>query len=359
MEETMRNWKVSGLYAAAAFGLTVAAISSAGSQELKTLNILVANERATSEYPIYVAEELGFYADEGLDVNFLPSSTTVPYLAFLSNGDAELVMLDPAQVLQAVDNAQPASIIYEYMQLGPERLVVPASSDVQTIADLKGKTIGMASDRDQVTVTIALDTVGLAPEDVESVVIGDSVPLIITQMRDGAIDAFAGGTNETGGFEANGIELRYLTPPEILQAPGNSMVIWNERREELRDSIVGFLRAWNKASTAAMLDLEAIAGMARKFVPEQWETPDQGQAILEEAAYELLLQRTRLRGEPQPDVWANLQEPYLKLGQIKEVYDPATFLDGSFIEPAYNYTTEEVKEALAEWRAANQQFLTP
>jgi hypothetical protein len=99
--------------------------------------------------------------------------------------------------------------------------------------------------------------------------------------------------------------------------------------------------------------------MARKFVPEQWEKPDQGQAILEEAAYELLLQRTRLRGEPQPDVWANLQEPYLKLGQIKTVYDPATFLDDSFIEPANDYTTEEVKDALKEWRASNQQFLTP
>jgi len=348
------------IQAIAAIGLSAAALTAtAQAQEPTKLNILVSNERATSEYPIFVAAELGFYEDEGLDVTFLPSATTVPYLAFLSNSDAELVMLDPAQMLQAVDNGQPVSLIYEYMQLAPEALVVPASSDIRSIADLKGKTIGMASDRDLVTVNIALDTVDMTADDVNAVVIGDSVPLIVAQMRDGKIDAYAGGSNETAGFESNGIALRHLTPPAISQAPGNSMVIWNPRKEELRPAITGFLRAWNKASTAAMLDLPAVAGMAKKFVPEQWEDPEQGMSILRQSAYELLLQRTRLRGEPQPDVWENLQGPYMKLGQIKQVYDPSTFLDASFIEPANDYTTDEVKEALKEWRAANQEFLTP
>jgi NitT/TauT family transport system substrate-binding protein len=352
----MNKMKYVPFLAAAVIAL---ALPNADAQELKKLNILVSNERATSEYPIYVAKELGFYEDEGLEVNFLSSATTVPYLAFLSNGDAELVMLDPAQTLQAVENAQPISIIYEYMQLAPEALVVPASSDMMTIADLKGKTIGMASDRDLVTISIAMDTAGMTADDVTSVVIGDSVPLIVAQMRDGTIDAYAGGSNETNGFEANGIALRHLTPPEISQAPGNNMAIWGPRKEELRPAITGFLRAWNKASTAAMLDIKAIAAMAKKFVPEQWEDPAQGTAILEQSAYELLLQRTRLRGEPQPDVWEALQATYLKQAQVSKIHDPATFLDDSFIEAANEYTTAEVKEALKEWRAANQEFLTP
>ena len=76
---------LSRLPAGLALAASVLAISTtwAQAQELTTLNILVSNERATSEYPIFVAEELGFYAEEGLKVNFLPSATTVPYLAFL------------------------------------------------------------------------------------------------------------------------------------------------------------------------------------------------------------------------------------------------------------------------------------
>jgi len=356
----MNFWYRNGFGASVA--LATAALLSvvpADAQELKTLNVLVPSERATSDYPVFVAEELGFYADEGLKVNFLPSATTVPYLAFLTNHQADLVVLDPGQVMQAVNAGQEISVIYEFMQLAPEGLAVPESSDIKTISDLKGKTIGMASDRDQVTVFIALDTVGMSIDDVETVVIGDSGPVIVKALQDGAIDGYAGGSNELPAIVAGGIPIRNLTPPEISQNPGNNFVILNSRKEELRDSIVGFLRAWNKASNAAVLDLKTTAAITRKIVPEQWTDPSLGEFIINQSAYELLLQRTRLRGEPQPDVWARLQGPFIKLGEISKEYDTSTFIDDSFIEPAMQYKTVEVKEALAEWRAENAEFLTP
>ncbi len=327
-------------------------------QDVKELNVLVPSERATSDYPVFVAEELGFYADEGLKVNFLPSDTTVPYLAFLTNQQADLVVLDPAQVMQAVNAGQEISVIYEFMQTAPEGLAVPADGPIKAIADLKGKTIGMASDRDTVTAFIALGTVGLTTDDVKLVVIGDSGAVIVKALRDKTIDAYAGGSNELPAIVAGGIPILNLTPPEISQNPGNNFVILNSRKDELRESVVGFLRAWNKASNAAVLDLTTTAGITRKIVPEQWDDPSLGNFIIRQSAYELLLQRTRLRGEPQPDVWANLQAPFLKLGEISQQYDPATFIDGSFIEAAMDYKTSEVKEALAEWRAANPDFVT-
>ena len=126
---------------------------------------------------------------------------------------------------------------------------------------------------------------------------------------------------------------------------------------------IGETRNWRRKPTGDPPYLAAKmvqkAGPPLKFVPEQWEDPAQGTAILEQSAYELLLQRTRLRGEPQPDVWENLQATYLKQGEISKIYDPAIFLDDSFIEAANDYTTAEVKEALKEWREANQEYLTP
>jgi NitT/TauT family transport system substrate-binding protein len=346
-----------GAVVASALAALLAA-SAVHAQEIKELNVLVPSERATSDYPVFVAEELGFYADEGLKVNFLPSDTTVPYLAFLLNSQADLVVLDPAQVTQAVNAGQEVSVIYEFMQLAPEGLAVPADSPIKTLADLKGKTIGMASDRDTVTAFIALSTVGMTTDDVKLVVIGDAGPVIVKALRDGAIDAYAGGSNELPAIVSGGIPIRNLTPPEISQNPGNNFVILNSRKDELRESVVGFLRAWNKASNAAVLDLTTTAAITQKIVPEQWEDPSLGNFIIRQSAYELLLQRTRLRGEPQPDVWERLQGPFLKMGEITEVYDPATFLDASFIEPAMEYETSEVKEALAEWRTANPEFVT-
>ena len=45
-------------------------------------------------WPIHVGEELGYYEEEGLTINLLASETTIPYVAFLTNKNAHLAMLD-------------------------------------------------------------------------------------------------------------------------------------------------------------------------------------------------------------------------------------------------------------------------
>jgi hypothetical protein len=61
----------------------------------------------------------------------------------------------------------------------------------------------------------------------------------------------------------------------------------------------------------------------------------------------------------QPDVWAALQLPYVKLKEVSKELDTATFLDSSFIGPANDFTTDDVKKKIAEWRAANPDKLVP
>jgi len=42
------------------------------------------------------------------------------------------------------------------------------------------------------------------------------------------------------------------------------------------------------------------------------------------------------------DVWAAIQGPYVKLGEISREIAPDSFLDASFIEVANNWTLDEV-----------------
>src|SRR5690606_29292310 len=143
---------------------------------------------------------------------------------------------------------------------------------------------------------------------------------------------------------------RNITPPSASENPGNSFVILNSRKEELREPLTKFLRAYSKGNNAGLLGYKTVASIARKYRPDQFENLAAGYKLLDTAVYETTLVRTRMRGEPQPDVWENIQPPYIKLGELKEYIDPATFLDDSFIEGANDYKTSEVKEALAEWR---------
>src|SRR5690606_31538685 len=155
---------------------------------------------------------------------------------------------------------------------------------IQELAELKGKTIGLASDRDLTTTTIALESIGLSADDVRTVVVGDAGPTIVMAFRNGSIDAFAGGSVDRFGMEAAGLPFRDITPPAVSENPANSFVIWNDRKEELRDVVTRFLRAWTKATEAAQVDIEAARVVAKEQVPEQWEDPDFGRRLLDYAA---------------------------------------------------------------------------
>lgn len=342
---------VGRLLGSIAFGAMAFAIQ-AEAQDLKPISVLLPNENTTTLFPSIVARELGFFEDEGLDVTLLASDTSIPYVAFLANSQADLVMLDSPQTFQAVNAEQPVKVVFEGMQYAPEIIFVPAASDVQTVADLAGKTVGLASDRDQVTLQVALDALGHTIDEVKTVVVGDAGPVLAKSLRDGDVAAIAAGVNDATVVAANGIPYRDITPPEVSKNPANSFVIYEARIEELRPVVTGFLRAWAKGAEAAKIDREAVAAMCRKSVPEEWEVEEGGQALLD-ASMKMILPQTPKHGQPQQDVWKAIQGPYVKFGAIEGEVDPASFIDASFYEEANNFDPAEVKAAIEEWKAAN------
>lgn len=327
--------------------------TSAGAQELEKLNVIVPNERTAVQYEVFVARDLGFYEAEGLDVTFLSSATTVPYVAFLQNGDADIAMMDSSEVLQALNANIPITVIYETQQVSPDGIVVPADGDITSLAELEGKTIGLASDRDLASTAIAFQKVGLSIDSVSTVVVGDSPPTIVSSFRNNQIDAFAGGTSDRFGMEAAGIPFRDITPAAAQESPANSHVIWTERKEELAGRLEKFLRAWSKAQHAAMLDFDVVASIAKLNVPEQWEDVQLGRKLLDFSVYKLNVPRATLRGRARPELWVEVQQPLIDIGQIDKRFDPADFIDESFIDAANDYTYADVRRAVKKWREEN------
>jgi NitT/TauT family transport system substrate-binding protein len=72
-----------------------------------------------------------------------------------------------------------------------------------------------------------------------------------------------------------------------------------------------------------------------------------------DAAIFLNYSTTEKLGDVQPAVWAKVQGPYIKFGQIEGELDPATFLDNSFIEAANDFTDDEIKADLDAYKAAH------
>jgi NitT/TauT family transport system substrate-binding protein len=352
---------VAATLCAATCSLVTQGSSIAWSQELQEINVITPNESSCGPYPQFAADDFGFWAKEGLKVNLLPSETQIPYVAFLQNGDADLIIVDSGAVLQAVDSELPVKVVYEAFNFSPDGIVVPADSPIQSLTELKDKTVGLASDRDQITVGITLGAIGetIQSYNVKTVVVGDSGPVLATSLRDGKIDAFAGGGSDRAGIEAAGLQIRNITPIEVSQNPGNSMLAWGPTLEEKRDIIAKFLRGWAQGQHSGLLDAKLLAAECRSRVPENFENLEVGMRLINNQVFIYQLRRMKDYGEPQPDVWAFIQEAYLKQGEMKEFRDPATFLDDSFIAAANDWKTVDVKKGMKAWKDANPDKLIP
>jgi NitT/TauT family transport system substrate-binding protein len=345
------------LIGAAAVGAL--AFGPAQAQDMEEINVITANDSTCSLYEEWTADVFGFWPSLGVKVNLLPSETTIPFVAFLQNGDADLVMLDSAQVLQAADAGLPIKVLYETHQYAPEGIVVTADSPIKGLDDLKDVTIGMASDRDLITTIITLDSIGetLESANVTTVVVGDSGPVMAGALQSGTIDAFAGGASDRAGIEAAGVQIRNITPAAVSRNPGNSFVAWGPTVEEKRPVVEKFLKGWAMAAIAGVLDTKLTAAACRTMIPEQFENIDVGMRMVNNSVYVTHLRRTKNFGEVQPDIWAAIQAPYVKAGEIKGEIDPATFLDASFTEAANDWTTDDVKAAMYAWQDANKDKL--
>ena len=349
-----------GIVAATLGAATLVGLAGVQAQEA-TVGFMSSNDQSCGPFPQKNAAAFGFWDDLGLKVNFLSSATTVPFVAFLQNGDADVVMLDSAQVLQAADSGLPIKVVYEAYQFAPDGIVVVEDSPIKGLDDLHDVTVGMASDRDLITTVIALASVGktLESANIKSVVVGDSGPVMAAALRDKTIDAFAGGSTDRAGIEAAGVKFRNITPPEVSRNPGNSMAVWGPTIEEKRPQITAFLKGWAMAQMAGALDTKLTAAACRTMVPEDFEHVDVGTRMIDNQVYNMQLRRTQEWGELQPEVWAAIQPPYLTQKEITKEIDPSTFLDSSFIAAANDFTTEDVKKKIYAWRDANPDKLLP
>ena len=215
-------------------------------QDMTTVNMINPLPRSTNFYPLVVGEALGYFAKEGVEVNLLPSDTSIPYVAFVQNGQADLAMLDPVETINARLAGANINTVYEVMQNAPEAIGVLDGSAYDSVDDLVGTTVGLVSDRDRAFLQASLDVVGKSIDDVQTVVLGESGPTLAAAIRDGQVSAISGAAPDWIALNANGINVRLITPPEMLASPANTFAVNADMIEDKRKALEGFLRAWSK-----------------------------------------------------------------------------------------------------------------
>src|SRR5437868_12477187 len=127
--------------------LTAAAVGAAVGQDkplkkvvfaLTTKDISVGHAAHSS-----LPQALGYWKDEGLDVEVASVEGSAAGLQQLGSGNIQIVSLGPEEILIGREKGVKIKGFYVQARETIYRLVVPADSPLQKVADLRGKTIGV------------------------------------------------------------------------------------------------------------------------------------------------------------------------------------------------------------------------
>jgi NitT/TauT family transport system substrate-binding protein len=224
--------------------------------------------------PFYYAEEMGFFTEEGLKieyVNFNGGAVLDPQVA---NKSVDVGWQGPDSLIISHDEGNdplPLEFFYNHLRKYVWEIAVPAGGPIKELKDLKGTKIGVNSlTTTSITTTKSmLRAIGLDPEkDVSFVAVGMGAPAFHA-LQSGQVDALNLFDTMHVMLANTGLEIRRIGfPPEYEQLFDNSFMTHPDNLTAKRKQLVGFGRAIAKATVGCYANLPACIQIAWKLNPK-------------------------------------------------------------------------------------------
>ena len=306
-------------------------------------------------YPALVAEELGFFEEEGVKPNLAPAAEEISATAFLDNGDADVSFADVDEIILARSKGGEHEAIFSPQHTNTAGIVVPEDSPIQDIKDVAGTTVGLESEESTRFLDAMLDSAGVSKDDVDTAVVGTSGALVAQTFEDGEIDAYVGNASDFTALSANGVALRNITPEDVGRIDGNPLATLPGTLEEKREAIVGFLRAWAKGQYVGQVNREVVEQIAREKVPAEWRNEASGEAALDLAIQLMKPDDPNRIGDLRPDVWETGQDVLMRAGVLEEgqTIEVQEALNDELIEEINDWDRAEVEQAAKDYASGS------
>jgi NitT/TauT family transport system substrate-binding protein len=304
-------------------------------------------------YPPLVAEELGFFEQEGVEAEFVTAGEEIPSTALVENGDVDIAMADIDELVISHAQGGNQQVAFSPQHSNTAGTVVPEDSPIQDFSELAGQTVGLASEEDTAQVEAQLLAAGLSGDDIETVVVGTSGALVKQTFDDGEIDAYVGAVSDFTAIAATGTPLRNITPDDVQSIDGNPVAVSPETLEAKREALVAFFRAWAMGQYVGIEHPDVVEAIVRERVPAEWRNEDVASAALAQSIELMTPDDPERIGDVRPEVWTTAQDLLFSVEIIDEKANIDDILDDSLIEEINDFDRAEIDAAVEEWRAEN------
>src|SRR5262245_5278070 len=228
----------------------------------------------------YLADQAGYYEDEGLDVTF-QNEIDANLVPKVGQGQVDIGISDGTSVIPAVSQGIPIKYIATIYGTFPSIVFGKESSGITSAADLKGKKLGIPGryGSSWIMLQALLASAGLKPNDLQIVEYPDfGQGAAVSQ---GAVDAATGfANNEPVQLELSGTPAFVLHVDDVTALPGPGLIVSDATAATKDVAVEGFVRAPVKAVNEIAADPAKGLDAAIAAVPELGQDRATQEAIL-------------------------------------------------------------------------------
>ena len=258
---------------AASCGFAQAAPLLAENSAPRKITYAVATADLNVGYPYAtLPKALGYYQQEGLDVEIVPgqSSAAVAQLLLSGRADVGLAQPDPI-VIQRVKLKIPLVSFYAVCRRATNRIVVNPNSPIQSVGDLKGKRVGV-NDLGSGSATylrVSLKQAGMSLSDVQLLSVGYGTPSF-EALKNKSVDAEVTFTGGIARQQIAGYAVRILpVPPSEMDQYSYNLFATQSFLAKNADVIAKVGRATAKATVFLMTNPQAAVHAFWKQYPDR------------------------------------------------------------------------------------------
>jgi len=290
----------------------------------------------------YIADPLGFYEDEGIDIEFENVQTAVQQsllsgrLTFSGTGLDYIpqapTLDDPPKWFMNVDR---------YLWV----MVTLANSEFQTAADLEGGVIGINAPHDTLDADFLMGAAGVEMGNYELIPVGEDLAALV-QLEDGAIDAFvtAGAVSVATIRDFTDTELRIIENEAAESFYNVGSMLTLDQLENDRDLAVRFGRAVARGMVWTWENPEATGQLIYEMFPESAESEEQAIRLIE-AGNEANQASYDARGAMELDVYQEMVDKHAEQGLIEESYDASILFTNDLIDDIWDFDVDAEADA--------------
>lgn len=270
--------------------------------------------------PFYVAVEKGYFAEEGIELEFDYSFET-DGMALVGANERPFAIVSGDQVILARAQELPVVYVLEWFQRFPIAVISKSSADINTPQDLAGRSVGLPGyfGASYVGYLGLLQAAGLQPEDVNASDIGFTQ---IESLLTDKVEAVVGyANNEPVQLAGMGEDVNVIYVADYIDMVANGIITNETVIKENPELVEGFVRATLRGLQDTLDDPAAAFAISKQYV-EGLE--DDRLPVLEAS---LPLWQAPTLGLTTADSWQQAHDVLLASGQLDA---PVENLDAAF-----------------------------